>query len=553
MKLTVEKNTEPNLTSPIKKPRDLLLLVLDIPEAGQRRPWKSEAAAKRLWTASMATPSWKRENVLWRRLRTSCVTVGTESSIYDNGLPNGPHTSSLNIIRKLMRGPKKARRDGWKNGWTLPMLCGPRSLVSVGFGMAVVTTAIGEPAWWLWLARKYWAGSLSTRLSLGVVVCWRITCVANNVQNIKTTVVVSLPLHFSEECLARGWTVTEPPTPSLVRWVAAARVCEALWSWVFMVRGSGHPCVKRHWLWPIGSEVWAVKSASGRVRTSRLCWQWKKHCMGQSGVWSALLLTTACRTTAGMWAVVLVNWDRFSSSSYTMIPSRNTGTMMRRVTSCVQCWRRETRSWMVSEEWLLHAPKEAAIPSEACSLGEAVMSLIADERTRQLFTTRGYCDRHHIDSMSTGSMSPDLGDTWHQGLRMSPQGEGGLKLDSDDDFEDENEYEDDGSYEEFDSDAESGLTSVKWARAHCGLRFVTAVLRPLFWSCVQLDQSGIMRSCTVNLLPCGSFSWQKMEVSGPACALIIVKFLVLVMVCSNQDGCRTWPPLETQESGPGLE
>ena len=43
-----------------------------------------------------------------------------------------------------------------------------------------------------------------------------------------------LQLHFSEECLAPGWTVTEPHTTSLVRWVAAARVSEALslgYSW----------------------------------------------------------------------------------------------------------------------------------------------------------------------------------------------------------------------------------------------------------------------------------------------------------------------------------
>ena len=40
-------------------------------------------------------------------------------------------------------------------------------------------------------------------------------------------------LHFSEVCLARGWTVTEPPQPrlSVCGWLAA-RVCEALWYWV---------------------------------------------------------------------------------------------------------------------------------------------------------------------------------------------------------------------------------------------------------------------------------------------------------------------------------
>ena len=40
--------------------------------------------------------------------------------------------------------------------------------------------------------------------------------------------------------------------------------------------------------------------------------------------------------------------------------------------------------------WGLHAPKEASIPSEACSLGEAAMTLIADERIRQLLITRRF-------------------------------------------------------------------------------------------------------------------------------------------------------------------
>ena len=83
------------------------------------------------------------------------------------------------------------------------------------------------------------------------------------------------------------------------------------------------------------------------------------------------------------------------------------------------------------------------------------MSLVADETIRQLFITRGHSERDDIDSMSSGSMPPDLGDTWHQGLPMNPQWEGGLELNSDNDYEDENEDEDYGSYEEFDSDAES--------------------------------------------------------------------------------------------------
>ena len=84
------------------------------------------------------------------------------------------------------------------------------------------------------------------------------------------------------------------------------------------------------------------------------------------------------------------------------------------------------------------------------------MSLVADETIRQLFITRGHSERDDIDSMSSGSVPPDLGDTWHQGLPMNPQWEGGLELNSDNDCEDENEYQDDGSFEEFDSDPESG-------------------------------------------------------------------------------------------------
>ena len=66
--------------------------------ARQRSPWKSEATNRHA----------KLENERMYRgedLRTSCVTGGTEGSINNNGLPDGPGTSSLNT-RKLMRGPK---------------------------------------------------------------------------------------------------------------------------------------------------------------------------------------------------------------------------------------------------------------------------------------------------------------------------------------------------------------------------------------------------------------------------------------------------------------
>ena len=75
--------------------------------------------------------------------------------------------------------------------------------------------------------------------------------------------------------------------------------------------------------------------------------------------------------------------------------------------------------------------------SRACSHGEAVISLVADERIRQLFNTRGYSENvDDIDSMSSGSMSPDLGDMWRQWHPLSPQWEGELELGVDDDLSD---------------------------------------------------------------------------------------------------------------------
>ena len=54
-------------------------------------------------------------------------------------------------------------------------------------------------------------------------------------------------------------------------------------------------------------------------------------------------------------------------------------------------------------------------------------------------------------------MSPDLGDTWHQGLPVSPQCEADLELGTDNNSEDENVYEyendEERNYEELDSAA----------------------------------------------------------------------------------------------------
>ena len=73
---------------------------------------------------------------------------------------------------------------------------------------------------------------------------------------------------------------------------------------------------------------------------------------------------------------------------------------------------------------------------------QAVMSLVAEERIRKLFITWSHSEREGIDSMSGASMSPDLGDMWRQGYPVSPQWEGGLELDSGDDYGNDNEKND---------------------------------------------------------------------------------------------------------------
>ena len=48
------------------------------------------------------------------------------------------------------------------------------------------------------------------------------------------------------------------------------------------------------------------------------------------------------------------------------------------------------------------------------------MSLVAEERIRQLFITRGHPGRDGIDSISSGSMSPDLGEMWPPRVSREP-------------------------------------------------------------------------------------------------------------------------------------
>ena len=74
-------------------------------------------------------------------------------------------------------------------------------------------------------------------------------------------------------------------------------------------------------------------------------------------------------------------------------------------------------------------------PHDLCS---SDVSLLADEQIRDLFTNQRYAECHFINTMSNGSMSPDLSEMWRQGYPVSPQWEGELELDSASDYDNEN-------------------------------------------------------------------------------------------------------------------
>ena len=90
-------------------------------------------------------------------------------------------------------------------------------------------------------------------------------------------------------------------------------------------------------------------------------------------------------------------------------------------------------------KWELHDPKDVATPSgektlEPPSFENAVMSLtgfqIADGKVQQGCSTGRYHQTvDDSDSVSSGSMSPDLGDLWRQGCSQSPEWEGEWELD----------------------------------------------------------------------------------------------------------------------------
>ena len=196
----------------------------------------------------------------------------------------------------------------------------------------------------------------------------------------------------------------------------------------------------------------------------------------------------------------------------------------------------------------LHGSRVEVSQSESCSIGEAVLSLFAEERIRQLFTAWGHSGREGIDSMSGGSMSPDLGEMWRQGYPVSPQWEGGLELDSDDDNENENENND--SYEAGDSADEGGPKD-----------YISEVSERSQWASIRdyltppdvlIMRTGGLKGNRAQLYGKFAALWSLLTTkdgseegflspfqSGPACVLIFVKISDSTMECWNQDSYRT--------------
>ena len=78
-----------------------------------------------------------------------------------------------------------------------------------------------------------------------------------------------------------------------------------------------------------------------------------------------------------------------------------------------------------------HQEAEVFNPSHDLRTPESEdMSWSAEERIYDLFINQRYAECHSSDTMSNGSISPDLSDMWHHGYTVSPQWEGELELDA---------------------------------------------------------------------------------------------------------------------------
>ena len=89
---------------------------------------------------------------------------------------------------------------------------------------------------------------------------------------------------------------------------------------------------------------------------------------------------------------------------------------------------------------------------------------------------------------------------------MSPQWEGGLELDSDKYYEDENEYEDADSYEEFDNAAES-----------CPKDYISEASESSLWASIR---DNLTPSDILVLRTAGS-KWNNAKLLGSICCLVV--------------------------------
>ena len=144
-------------------------------------------------------------------------------------------------------------------------------------------------------------------------------------------------------------------------------------------------------------------------------------------IWSLIspLLTTddvvKCRTVAWRWNMgcrffEFPENDPFVRQWYRDVEGNKVCTKSKKNNPFVESFR----------QWGLHAPEAAAVPCEVTSLGEAGTNLMNDVRIREIFINKGYCECDSVDSMSRGSLSSDLGDTWYHGPPMSERWAGGL-------------------------------------------------------------------------------------------------------------------------------
>ena len=104
-------------------------------------------------------------------------------------------------------------------------------------------------------------------------------------------------------------------------------------------------------------------------------------------------------------------------------------------------------------QWERHAPQAVAVTCNVSSLGEAATNLMNGVRIRDIIINRGYCQCDDLASMSSGSMSPDLGGTGHPGTSLSPQWEGELELE----LNSANDYDNDSK-----EDDSTASDSIAW-------------------------------------------------------------------------------------------